>query len=791
MPPRRQNNEATNELKKITAEYKKLLGEIKKMTAAIAKAGPGKGQQDMKKVLQDLKAQSTMYQEYLATVEDANRALKESTDWSTKYKKNLDDILKGSKSILDVEEAHGDLSKDLVDSQKTLRSFYNGNYDILSKTQRDQVSTLKHRIAQQKKNVKGQEFEFDLRKKQIDGARTQLKLAEDYGLQLVESANKFVKSFPGGEFMSQALGLDSLGKNFQKAFNQGIAKFLQTGSVGQAAGTFAGHLKVGSIYAVALAAAIAASVALLAKLEKSAKELAKQTGISRNQAFELEKSIRGRTYSEANSLASNKEIANLIGIQVAEFGRLGMMSADTAANTVQIGEAFGYGEETAGQVAAQLMSIGGLTAEAALDMQTFGAAMAEAEGVAPGKVMKDIAQNSKSMAKFMGGNAKLMMKTAIEAAKLGMSIADMAKVAEGLLDIESSLSSQYEAQALLGRTLNFDRARQLALEGNIAGATAEILDQAGSYKDLSDMTYLQRKKLAEAAGLEVDQLMKAAKLQEVTAGMSEEQRKQVEATGLSMAQLNNMSREQILAQASANAEVEKMEGMWEEISNILINTILPPVIQIVKLFATVLAPILKVIGALLYGILLPIMLIGEGIAAIVEWVQQFEAVTSVIKFLWDGLVFILQGVAVVLGFLVGIVTILAIAAIWFNSATTLGIGMIAAGLAAAVGIASLASDKASGKQMGGSVTAGVPYTVGESGREIFTPATNGHITSNAEVKRNEKGGSSSQGVITAINNLSAKLDALVARPANIVIDGRTVQTITNAQATMDTYKVKA
>jgi hypothetical protein len=87
--------------------------------------------------------------------------------------------------------------------------------------------------------------------------------------------------------------------------------------------------------------------------------------------------------------------------------------------------------------------------------------------------MKDIAKNSAVAAKYFAGNSKALGRAGVEAAKLGMSIEQMAKTSSALLDIEKSLEDQFVASAMLGRQLNFDAARRAAAEGDIAGARKE------------------------------------------------------------------------------------------------------------------------------------------------------------------------------------------------------------------------------------------------------------------------------------------------------------------------------
>ena len=93
--------------------------------------------------------------------------------------------------------------------------------------------------------------------------------------------------------------------------------------------------------------------------------------------------------------------------------------------------------------------------------------------------------------------------------KIGLNLSQQAKMARGLLDIESSLEAQMEAQMLTGKQLNFDKARQLALEGDTAGASKAILDQVGGVAEFNKMNILQKEAIAKAAGLEVGELEKS------------------------------------------------------------------------------------------------------------------------------------------------------------------------------------------------------------------------------------------------------------------------------------------
>ena len=70
------------------------------------------------------------------------------------------------------------------------------------------------------------------------------------------------------------------------------------------------------------------------------------------------------------------------------------------------------------------------------------------------------------------------------------------------------LANEIEASVLIGRQLNFQRARQLALEGDIAGATKNIVDQVGSEAEFNKLNLIQRKSLAKSIGVSVTEMKK-------------------------------------------------------------------------------------------------------------------------------------------------------------------------------------------------------------------------------------------------------------------------------------------
>ena len=93
----------------------------------------------------------------------------------------------------------------------------------------------------------------------------------------------------------------------------------------------------------------------------------------------------------------------------------------------------------------------------------------------------------------------------------------VASVTESLLDFETSIEKSMEASMLLGRSINTDRARMLAIQGDQAGMMKEILKQVGGEAEFNKMNVLQRRALAESIGVNVEQLSRLVRNNQASA----------------------------------------------------------------------------------------------------------------------------------------------------------------------------------------------------------------------------------------------------------------------------------
>ena len=151
------------------------------------------------------------------------------------------------------------------------------------------------------------------------------------------------------------------------------------------------------------------------------------------------------------------------------FGSIDVISASVSMGLGRITGQFGLSGDNAGKLLKTMQGINGASIETNLaTLETVGN-LARASRVAPAAVLNDMAESTETFAKFAMNGGDNLAKAAIEARKLGLNLSTVDKIAESIMDIEGSIANEMEASMLLGRQLSLDRARQLVMEGDMAG----------------------------------------------------------------------------------------------------------------------------------------------------------------------------------------------------------------------------------------------------------------------------------------------------------------------------------
>jgi len=220
--------------------------------------------------------------------------------------------------------------------------------------------------------------------------------------------------------------------------------------------------------------------------------------------------IKKRFYDMGEGFSSSLEgsVDAIVALEDS-FGRIDYISGDLVKTMAELKLSIGLSDEESAKVLDNFSIVGGLTDDAAVNMTNLTYQMSEQAGLNPQVIFQDIASASGDTLASFSGSADELAKSAVTARRLGLTLDDMAKVSASLLDFETSIEKEMEAQLITGIDLNLQKARMLAMQGDEAGAMEEVMRQVGGLDKFNKMAPHQQRALAEAVGLTVGQLQKS------------------------------------------------------------------------------------------------------------------------------------------------------------------------------------------------------------------------------------------------------------------------------------------
>ena len=122
------------------------------------------------------------------------------------------------------------------------------------------------------------------------------------------------------------------------------------------------------------------------------------------------------------------------------------------------------------------------------------------------KVLKDVLTTSNSIKLSIRGGGEALTQAVINTQRLGISLADVDKISDSLLNFEQSISSELEAELLTGRDLNLEMARAAALSNDQVTLTEEINRLVKDAGPDFEKNKIAMQASAAAIGIGVDQL---------------------------------------------------------------------------------------------------------------------------------------------------------------------------------------------------------------------------------------------------------------------------------------------
>jgi hypothetical protein len=246
-------------------------------------------------------------------------------------------------------------------------------------------------------------------------------------------------------------------------------------------------------------------------LDKSTGELAKNFGISYDVAAGLSNELN--TAANASYLLN----VNTQGLTEAfitlnnQFGTFAQISEEALTTFTRLTKEAGLSAESAGMLFRTTVLTGKEVEATTQEFLGEASALAATNGIALNQkqILEEVKNTSQATLLSLGGQPAKIAEAIVQAKLLGVNLQQVEGIASSLLEFESSISSELEAELLTGKQLNLERARLAAINNDLATVAEEIAKQVGTAAEFTQMNVIQQEALAKSVGMTREDLAKS------------------------------------------------------------------------------------------------------------------------------------------------------------------------------------------------------------------------------------------------------------------------------------------
>jgi hypothetical protein len=328
------------------------------------------------------------------------------------------------------------------------------------------------------------------------------------------------------------------------------------------------------------------------------------------------KAAGGIFISAKNAVAAIQQLTDSLGIAV-------QFTGEEIALQVQLTELMGLSADEAARFNKISALTKGTTAQYVTNIQkgAFAAMRSNKVHLSEKQVLQEVSKLSAGILVKFQGNPKALGAAVVEAKKLGISLDKLEGISESLLDFQSSIEAELQAELLTGKQLNLEQARYAALTGNQADLMREIAKEAGSYKEFSQMNVLAQKSLAQAMGMSRDEMSEML-LQQEMAGKYGDEAAKLNSQELKDLERSGLTLDKYLAKQKSQLSLQEQSAATQErLAETLDNVLAPLGTQLIGIMNNLQQLLIVVVEELLGGVTNPMASVAEKIK---YWTQNTD-----------------------------------------------------------------------------------------------------------------------------------------------------------------------
>ena len=327
----------------------------------------------------------------------------------------------------------------------------------------------------------------------------------------------------------------------------------------------------------------------------------REIGVSYSKALALRNEFTIMAAKSGDLFVNSKKLQEAFFKLKESVGFFFDTSSRASETFLNLNKLIGFSAQSAGRLALLTRLQGKNTEEVTSNL--FKSANASAKLLGTTATAKDIlieASNaSTGLQASLSKTPDALVRAAAAAKAFGTELKTLEATQNSLLQFETSIASELEAELLTGKQINLEKARLAALNNDIAGVGEELLKQGITLNAFNDMNFVQQEAIPKSIGMQRDALGDSLMKQELQNLTLDEIREK----------FGDQTYEQqkaLSAQEKFNALVEKLQSLFGDV-----GVVLAPVLDLVASLLQLLSPIIQILGGV-------IGLVGKGVGAITE-----------------------------------------------------------------------------------------------------------------------------------------------------------------------------
>ena len=538
--------------------------------------------------------------------------MKEVVSGSKKIETLTSTLLKQQQAVVSVNNEFNQIIRNILFSDQSINSLLQSQMDSASKS-----ALIFQKIHDERNNLTDAEIHLlELYANQFDTLAEQEKQINAIKLQaeemrkitggmfgIAEGADGVLKKLGGSKF-SEALGInDAINKSkvYAQSLLDPVTGLSQAGDKFKVMGNLVGNLGKNLLKALGPLTLITQFVQGLLEADKETTELQKSMALTKGEAVGFRMELMNAAGASGDINITSSKLLKTFSELNKQFGFITNFASSTLVTMTKLTGVVGVSSESAGNLAAASELTGTSFESNYKDVLGTSYELQRQSGVQMDlrDILEQTGKVTGTVRANLGANPAQIAKAITQAKLFGASLQDVANAGKSLLQFEDSITAELEAELLLGRDINLERARAAALAGDQVTLAQELQQQAGDFSTFTKMNVIQQEALAKAMGMQSDQLADILFQQEVQGKSAKELR------ALGKEELAERLEAQTL-QDRLNAAIEKMQNLFTDLASGLtpVLYVLGKVLSIVGIIAGMIQDIISGIGVL-FGMDMP------------------------------------------------------------------------------------------------------------------------------------------------------------------------------------------